>query len=115
MKLSIASPEFICVPVPPGTSSGIEADIIMLVSKRIMMGHEKYGAFVRNDSRDWLVEALEEAVDQAVYSVRGLLRLIDKAKEVDGFGRSVGGSEATVRDAGTKDEVHRGDTGPSGT
>lgn len=63
----------------PGTRGLLGADeraVVALVRKRLELGAVQYGALdVVGDRRDWVREALEEALDLSVYLAAALLRL----------------------------------------
>ena len=53
--------------------------IIKLIEKRLLIGEKKYGhENVANDGRDFEKEALEEALDCAVYLAAKLIEIDDK-------------------------------------
>ena len=52
----------------------IELEILNEIVSRISMGQRQYGAFQRDDSRDWRKEAFEEVLDTAIYSARVLVK-----------------------------------------
>jgi len=59
-----------------------EKKIISLISARLGRGRGQYGPWlIDNDCRDYLQEALEEALDLAIYLAGEILRL-QKKKEV---------------------------------
>ncbi len=52
----------------------IELEILALIAGRLNMGQKQYGAFQRDDSRDWRKETLAEVLDAMVYSARELVK-----------------------------------------
>lgn len=52
----------------------IELEILALIAGRLAMGQKQYGAFQRDDSRDWRKETLAEVLDAMVYSARELVK-----------------------------------------
>tara|TARA_R110002020_G_scaffold76865_2_gene194435 strand:+ start:2391 stop:2570 length:180 start_codon:yes stop_codon:yes gene_type:complete len=55
--------------------------IIKLIQDRIEKGKEKYGEQIDpNDGREWIQEAIEEALDLAVYLATELIRIKDSRK-----------------------------------
>ena len=51
-------------------------EIIKLIEQRIEKGKKKYGQEINpDDGRDWLQEALEEALDMTVYIATEMIRL----------------------------------------
>ena len=56
--------------------------ILDLIEERLIIGERKYGSEnVINDGRDFIQEALEEALDCAVYLAAKLIELKNKRKE----------------------------------
>ena len=56
--------------------------ILDLIEERLVIGERKYGnENVINDGRDFLQEALEEALDCAVYLAAKLIEIKNKRKE----------------------------------
>ena len=56
--------------------------ILDLIEERLIIGERKYGnENVVNDGRDFVQEALEEALDCAVYLAAKLIELKNKRKE----------------------------------
>ena len=56
--------------------------ILDLIEERLLIGERKYGnENVINDGRDFVKEALEEALDCAVYLAAKLIELKNKRKE----------------------------------
>ena len=56
--------------------------ILDLIEERLIIGERKYGnENVINDGRDFVQEALEEALDCAVYLAAKLIELKNKRKE----------------------------------
>ena len=56
--------------------------ILDLIEERLIIGERKYGnENVINDGRDFIQEALEEALDCAVYLAARLIELKNKRKE----------------------------------
>ena len=56
--------------------------ILDLIEERLIIGERKYGnENVVNDGRDFIQEALEEALDCAVYLAAKLIELKNKRKE----------------------------------
>ena len=56
--------------------------ILDLIEERLLIGERKYGnENVINDGRDFVQEALEEALDCAVYLAAKLIELKNKRKE----------------------------------
>ena len=56
--------------------------ILDLIEERLLIGERKYGnENVINDGRDFLQEALEEALDCAVYLAAKLIEIKNKRKE----------------------------------
>ena len=56
--------------------------ILDLIEERLIVGERKYGnENVINDGRDFIQEALEEALDCAVYLAAKLIELKNKRKE----------------------------------
>ena len=57
-------------------------DILNLIEERLIIGERKYGnENVINDGRDFVQEALEEALDCAVYLAAKLIEIKNKRKE----------------------------------
>lgn len=52
----------------------IELEILNEIVSRLAMGQRQYGAFQRDDSRDWRKEAFAEVLDTMVYSARALVK-----------------------------------------
>ena len=58
--------------------------ILDLIEERLIIGERKYGnENVINDGRDFVQEALEEALDCAVYLAAKLIELKNKKGEVE--------------------------------
>ena len=56
--------------------------ILDLIEERLIIGERKYGnENVVNDGRDFVQEALEEALDCAVYLAAKLIEIKNKRKE----------------------------------
>ena len=56
--------------------------ILNLIEERLILGERKYGnENVINDGRDFIQEALEEALDCAVYLAAKLIEIKNKRKE----------------------------------
>ena len=56
--------------------------ILDLIEERLIIGERKYGnENVINDGRDFVQEALEEALDCAVYLAAKLIEIKNKRKE----------------------------------
>ena len=56
--------------------------ILDLIEERLLIGERKYGnENVVNDGRDFIQEALEEALDCAVYLAARLIEIKNKRKE----------------------------------
>ena len=56
--------------------------ILDLIEERLLIGERKYGnENVINDGRDFVQEALEEALDCAVYLAAKLIEIKNKRKE----------------------------------
>ena len=56
--------------------------ILDLIEERLLIGERKYGnENVINDGRDFIQEALEEALDCAVYLAAKLIEIKNKRKE----------------------------------
>ena len=56
--------------------------ILDLIEERLLIGERKYGnENVINDGRDFIQEALEEALDCAVYLAAKLIEIKNKKKE----------------------------------
>ena len=56
--------------------------ILDLIEERLLIGERKYGnENVINDGRDFIQEALEEALDCAVYLAARLIEIKNKRKE----------------------------------
>ena len=56
--------------------------ILDLIEERLLICERKYGnENVKNDGRDFLQEALEEALDCAVYLAAKLIEIKNKRKE----------------------------------
>ena len=54
-------------------------EILDLIEERLLIGERKYGnENVINDGRDFIQEALEEALDCAVYLAAHLIETMDK-------------------------------------
>ena len=59
-------------------------EILNLIEERLIIGERKYGnENVINDGRDFVQEALEEALDCAVYLAAKLIELKNKKGEVE--------------------------------
>ena len=59
-------------------------EILDLIEERLLIGERKYGnENVINDGRDFVQEALEEALDCAVYLAAKLIELKNKKGEVE--------------------------------
>jgi len=59
-------------------------EILDLIEERLLIGERKYGnENVINDGRDFLQEALEEALDCAVYLAAKLIEIKNKKGEVE--------------------------------
>ena len=57
-------------------------EILDLIEERLIIGERKYGSEnVINDGRDFVQEALEEALDCAVYLAAKLIEIKNKRKE----------------------------------
>ena len=57
-------------------------EILDLIEQRLLIGERKYGnENVINDGRDFIQEALEEALDCAVYLAAKLIEIKNKRKE----------------------------------
>ena len=57
-------------------------EILDLIEERLLIGERKYGnENVINDGRDFIQEALEEALDCAVYLAARLIEIKNKRKE----------------------------------
>ena len=57
-------------------------EILDLIEERLLVGERKYGnENVINDGRDFTQEALEEALDCAVYLAAKLIEIKNKRKE----------------------------------
>ena len=57
-------------------------EILNLIEERLIIGERKYGSEnVISDGRDFVQEALEEALDCAVYLAAKLIELKNKRKE----------------------------------
>ena len=57
-------------------------EILDLIEERLLIGERKYGnENVINDGRDFVQEALEEALDCAVYLAAKLIELKNKRKD----------------------------------
>ena len=57
-------------------------EILDLIEERLLIGERKYGnENVINDGRDFIQEALEEALDCAVYLAAKLIEIKKKRKE----------------------------------
>ena len=57
-------------------------EILDLIEERLVVGERKYGnENVINDGRDFIQEALEEALDCAVYLAARLIEIKKKRKE----------------------------------
>ena len=57
-------------------------EILDLIEERLVIGERKYGnENVINDGRDFIQEALEEALDCAVYLAARLIEIKNKRKE----------------------------------
>ena len=57
-------------------------EILNLIEERLIIGERKYGnENVINDGRDFIQEALEEALDCAVYLAAKLIEIKNKRKE----------------------------------
>ena len=57
-------------------------EILDLIEERLIIGERKYGSEnVINDGRDFVQEALEEALDCAVYLAAKLIELKNKRKD----------------------------------
>ena len=57
-------------------------EILNLIEERLIIGERKYGnENVVNDGRDFVQEALEEALDCAVYLAAKLIEIKNKRKE----------------------------------
>ena len=57
-------------------------EILDLIEERLLIGERKYGnENVINDGRDFLQEALEEALDCAEYLAAKLIEIKNKRKE----------------------------------
>ena len=52
----------------------IEIEILSAIVQRLSMGQKQYGAFQRDDDRDWRKETFEEVLDAMVYSARELVK-----------------------------------------
>ena len=58
--------------------------ILDLIEERLLIGERKYGnENVINDGRDFIQEALEEALDCAVYLAAKLIEIKNKKGEVE--------------------------------
>ena len=56
--------------------------ILDLIEERLIIGERKYGSEnVINDGRDFIQEALEEALDCAVYLAAKIIEIKNKRKE----------------------------------
>ena len=59
-------------------------EILDLIEERLLIGERKYGnENVINDGRDFIQEALEEALDCAVYLAARLIEIKKKKGEVE--------------------------------
>ena len=60
---------------------GANKRIIKMIQKRLEIGKREYGSQIMvNDGRDWLDEALEEALDLAVYLSAKIIHIKEKEK-----------------------------------
>ena len=60
----------------------MNTEILDLIEERLIIGERKYGSEnVVNDGRDFIQEALEEALDCAVYLAAKLIEIKNKRKE----------------------------------
>jgi len=60
----------------------VNIKILDLIEERLLIGERKYGnENVINDGRDFVQEALEEALDCAVYLAAKLIEIKNKRKE----------------------------------
>ena len=58
-------------------------EILNLIEERLIIGERKYGnENVINDGRDFIQEALEEALDCAVYLAAKLIEIKNKRKDI---------------------------------
>ena len=58
-------------------------EILNLIEERLIIGERKYGnENVINDGRDFVQEALEEALDCAVYLAAKLIEIKNKRKDI---------------------------------
>ena len=59
-------------------------EILDLIEERLLIGERKYGnENVVNDGRDFIQEALEEALDCAVYLAARLIEIKKKKGEIE--------------------------------
>ena len=59
-------------------------EILDLIEERLLIGERKYGnENVINDGRDFIQEALEEALDCAVYLAARLIELKNRKEEIE--------------------------------
>ena len=59
-------------------------EILDLIEERLLIGERKYGnENVINDGRDFVQEALEEALDCSVYLAARLLELDEKKEKIN--------------------------------
>ena len=58
--------------------------IVKLIRKRLVKGEERYGKQnITSDGRDFIQEALEEALDCAVYLAAKLIELKNRKEEIE--------------------------------
>lgn len=63
--------------------SGINKEIVEMIGHRLEKGFREYRQEVQdNDSRDFLIEALEEALDGAVYLAAEIIKIKNKRDKV---------------------------------
>tara|TARA_R110000824_G_scaffold2912_5_gene13245 strand:- start:25 stop:327 length:303 start_codon:yes stop_codon:yes gene_type:complete len=62
---------------------GVNKRIIKMIEQRLEVGKREYGSQIMvNDGRDWLDEALEEALDLAVYLSAKIIHIKEKEKRI---------------------------------
>jgi len=61
---------------------GVSEDVKILLRNRLELGRSQYGPLnLDQDHREWLSEALEEALDGAIYSAAKLVQTKDRELE----------------------------------
>ena len=74
----MTGPLYTPITSPRSVEPADEDRVIALILDRLELGHRTYGDLDVHDGRDHVQEALEEALDGAIYLACALLRLRDE-------------------------------------